>query len=157
MLHISATSRHSSPKVALMLTLAPINLMLALLGVVVAAWPWATLLRWRGDKEEARVAFGGLFTVLRGSPQPLPCGGASIVRVGHRVGGPGRLVAEATLEAVVVARGAGPASSGATTTTGPAAVCGAYTWHVGPFGHHLRTRPTVHQTPHCSTKIGAKE
>ena len=139
-------------------TLALLTLKLALLGVVVAAWPWATLLRWWGDKEEARVAFGGLFTVLRGSPLPLPHRGPAVVRVGHRVGGPGRLVAEATLEAVVVARGAGTTPSGATATTGPATVCSAYAWHVGPFGHHLQTRPTEHhQTPHYSMKVDAKE
>ena len=137
-----------------MLTLALITLMLALLGVVVAAWPWATLLRWWGDKEEARVAFGGLFTVLRGSPLPLPRGGPSVVRVRHGVGGPGRLVAEATLEAVVVAWRAGPTPSGATTTAGPATVCSAYAWHVGPFGHHLQTRPTE---PHYSLKVEAKK
>lgn len=117
------------------------GLALALLGVVLSAWPRPQLLRGRRDEKKTWVTFGHLLVVVHVSPLSLPHWLPSVVRVRRLMLRPGRLVPEAASWAVMVPGWAvTSASSSRVASSVSSSVCGADTRHVGPLRHHLQVR-----------------
>lgn len=117
--------------------------MLTLLRVVLSAWHCPHFLWWRCDEKKTWVAFWSLFVVFHVSPLSLSHRLSSVVRVGGLVLRSRRLVSESASWAVLVSgrtrttSSASGVSSSSSATSSSSPVCGADSWEVGSFRHHL--------------------
>lgn len=108
-----------------------------LLRVHVSSVPWPRVVSGWGYEEKAWVPFRALLTMLRDPPVSLPSWGP----VGVWWDWPGRasIVAEPALLIPIVSGWVETSSPGSSTSVNPP-VCGADSWHVGPFRQYLQCK-----------------